>query len=374
MSRTSATSCAICEDEVEGGGPGRSRATSVGVIIQASTLPKFGSIGGRGGVSRLFQGISPRAAAASASACHCARVAGRRGHAVAARAGHEDGGHRASEREAGGDVARRSLARLERGLALLARPARDLLDRGREQQPQHLGRDAGEHGVLRGIRGQIGRRHERLDRPSRRARARAGCTGTCSTRRPSAPRTAPPSRSCRPAPSRADSRRGTPGRRTGCSRPGRGRCRRRAAPAAGCSARRARAGSGSSAGRLRRSSSRSRRAAPASGSAWAVLIAASSDRYASDDTGAGGATVNCAGPLKRIIFQLPAPASLLFAVCGCSSSSVGMLRLQAVTAASATAAARAAAAIRRSPPAVFEISVFIAVPLARNGRCTGSRR
>ena len=45
---------------------------SAGVIIQARTLPKNGSIGGRAGMSMLFHGISPRAVAASASACHSA--------------------------------------------------------------------------------------------------------------------------------------------------------------------------------------------------------------------------------------------------------------------------------------------------------------
>ena len=49
VSFTSASCCRICADEVDGGGPGRSFATSLGVIIQAFTWPKFGSIGGRGG-------------------------------------------------------------------------------------------------------------------------------------------------------------------------------------------------------------------------------------------------------------------------------------------------------------------------------------
>jgi hypothetical protein len=42
---------------------------SVGVIIQALTWLKRGSIGGRGGDSRLFHGVSPRADVAAASAC-----------------------------------------------------------------------------------------------------------------------------------------------------------------------------------------------------------------------------------------------------------------------------------------------------------------
>ena len=71
---TSASSCAIWAEDVDGGRAGRSFTTSVGVIIHARTLPKFGSIGGRAGDSRLFQGTSPRAAAASARACHCAGV------------------------------------------------------------------------------------------------------------------------------------------------------------------------------------------------------------------------------------------------------------------------------------------------------------
>src|SRR5450631_844468 len=68
---TSAVSCAICVDDVEGGGPGRSATTSAGVIIQDFTFPKNGSMGGRGGFSRLFQAVCPRATAASANACHC---------------------------------------------------------------------------------------------------------------------------------------------------------------------------------------------------------------------------------------------------------------------------------------------------------------
>jgi hypothetical protein len=45
---------------------------SAGVIIHARTLPKSGSIGGRAGMSMLFQGISPRADVASASDCEIA--------------------------------------------------------------------------------------------------------------------------------------------------------------------------------------------------------------------------------------------------------------------------------------------------------------
>ena len=67
---TSAVACFMASEEVEGGGPGRSFTISAGDIIHAFTWPKNGSIGGRGGVSWLFQGISPRAVAASASACH----------------------------------------------------------------------------------------------------------------------------------------------------------------------------------------------------------------------------------------------------------------------------------------------------------------
>src|SRR4249920_1629411 len=66
---TSASSCAIFPDDVEGGAGGRSFTMSVGVIIQAFTWPNRGSIGGRGGDSMLFHGVSPRAAAAFASAC-----------------------------------------------------------------------------------------------------------------------------------------------------------------------------------------------------------------------------------------------------------------------------------------------------------------
>ena len=59
-------------DEVDGASPGRSLTMSSGVIIQALTFPKSGSIGGRGGISRLFHAISPRATVLSASAFHSA--------------------------------------------------------------------------------------------------------------------------------------------------------------------------------------------------------------------------------------------------------------------------------------------------------------
>ena len=44
------------------------------VIIHVRTLPNCGSIGGRGGDSRLFHGVSPRAATAFESACVWAGV------------------------------------------------------------------------------------------------------------------------------------------------------------------------------------------------------------------------------------------------------------------------------------------------------------
>ena len=47
---------------------------SVGVIIQARTWPKAGSMGGRGGDSRLCHGISPRAVVALERACVAAGV------------------------------------------------------------------------------------------------------------------------------------------------------------------------------------------------------------------------------------------------------------------------------------------------------------
>ncbi len=71
---TSASSCRICSEFVDGGAGGRSLAKSVDVIIHACTWPKLGSIGGRAGDSRLFHATSPRASAALASACHCAGV------------------------------------------------------------------------------------------------------------------------------------------------------------------------------------------------------------------------------------------------------------------------------------------------------------
>src|SRR3989449_1753527 len=69
---TSDNSCRIWADEVDGGAGGRSVVTSADVMSHACSRPKFGSIGGRGGDSWLIQGISPRATALSASACHWA--------------------------------------------------------------------------------------------------------------------------------------------------------------------------------------------------------------------------------------------------------------------------------------------------------------
>ena len=89
---------------------------SSGVIIQAFTLPKSGSIGGRGGISRLFHGISPRAVAASASACRSRALPPAVPMPSASRARDEHRGDRLAEREAGGDVAGRRLARQQRGL------------------------------------------------------------------------------------------------------------------------------------------------------------------------------------------------------------------------------------------------------------------
>src|SRR5437762_5111416 len=74
VERTSATSWAIWAEDVEGGAGGRSATMSPGVISHGCTSPKFGSIGGRAGISRLFQGISPWATALSANACHWAGV------------------------------------------------------------------------------------------------------------------------------------------------------------------------------------------------------------------------------------------------------------------------------------------------------------
>src|SRR5213594_1167908 len=53
------------------------------------------------------------------------------------------------------------------------------------------------------------------------------------------------------------------------------------------------------------------RRCPAVRFACAVLIAASSAAYAADVSAAGAATVNCVGPLKTIIRQLPALLSRL---------------------------------------------------------------
>src|SRR3989454_430797 len=71
---TSDNSCRIWADEVDGGAGGRSVVTSADVMSHACSRPKFGSIGGRGGDSWLIQGISPRATALSASACHWAAL------------------------------------------------------------------------------------------------------------------------------------------------------------------------------------------------------------------------------------------------------------------------------------------------------------
>src|SRR5580765_4764829 len=71
---TSARSFAISADDVDGAKPGRSLTMSSGVIIQALILPNSGSIGGRGGFSRLLHGISPRALTASDNACVAAGV------------------------------------------------------------------------------------------------------------------------------------------------------------------------------------------------------------------------------------------------------------------------------------------------------------
>src|SRR2546428_8555393 len=54
--------------------------------------------------------------------------------------------------------------------------------------------------------------------------------------------------------------------------------------------------------------------------ACAVLIAASSTAYAADVSAAGAATVNCVGPLKTIIRQLPALLSRLTISSGGSAS------------------------------------------------------
>ena len=75
----------------------------------------------------LFHGISPRAAAASASACHSAGDAAGGPHAIRAGARDEHRGHGLSQRQAGGDVAGRGLPRQECGLPLFGGLERDLL-------------------------------------------------------------------------------------------------------------------------------------------------------------------------------------------------------------------------------------------------------
>src|SRR3954451_4472757 len=55
----SCVSSFICSLPVEGGGPGRREAQVILSNKNAFTLPYIGSIGGRLGVSRLIQAISP---------------------------------------------------------------------------------------------------------------------------------------------------------------------------------------------------------------------------------------------------------------------------------------------------------------------------
>src|SRR2546426_8640763 len=62
--------------------------------------------------------------------------------------------------------------------------------------------------------------------------------------------------------------------------------------------------------------------------ACAVLIAASSTAYAADVSAAGAATVNCVGPLKTIIRQLPALLSRLTISSGGSASDDAMVLSQ----------------------------------------------
>ena len=75
--------------------------------------------------------------------------------------------------------------------------------------------------------------------------------------------------------------------------------------------------------------------------ACAVLIAASSAWYASDDVGAGAGTSNWVGPVSTIMLQVPAFASAPDGLDGVSVSWVGMSLLQPIEA--RAAATRAAA-------------------------------
>ena len=120
---TSAVSCFICADDVEGGGPGRSATISAGVMAQARTWPKNGSIGGRAGVSWLSQGISPFAFGGGDERVPLRPGADRVAHPVAGGARGEDGGHGLAEGQAGRDVAGGGAARPEGRVALVPRLA-----------------------------------------------------------------------------------------------------------------------------------------------------------------------------------------------------------------------------------------------------------
>ena len=119
------------------------------------------------------------------------RAAGR-AHAVTAGTRDEDRRDRLSEREAGGKIARRRLARKIRRHLLLGRLRVDLIDHRREEQLQDFDADAGDDRIFRRIRRQIARRYERLDAGIDLRRRRAGCRGTCSTTPPSTHRIARP--------------------------------------------------------------------------------------------------------------------------------------------------------------------------------------
>ena len=140
-------------------------------------------------------------------------------HAIGAGPGDEDRSDGLAERKTGGDVAGGGLSRQERGLPLLRRFQRDLLDGCRKEELQQFGVDAGHHRVFGWIRRQIGgARHQRLDAAVNPRRRRSVVEDTCSATQPSARRTARPRRSCRRARRTADSRTGTADRRTDCWR------------------------------------------------------------------------------------------------------------------------------------------------------------
>ena len=96
----------------------------------------------------LFQAISPRAVARSASDCQSAGDPPAVLMPSAAGPRDEHRRDRLTQRQAGGDVTGRGPAREQGGLALFAGLHRDLLHGCREEELHQLGVDAGHDRVL----------------------------------------------------------------------------------------------------------------------------------------------------------------------------------------------------------------------------------